>query len=188
MTLALRRAKLLDTAVVALLLIILSAVHYALLHSGRSHSTSPKLRGTYAALLIASWPFFAVGALPMIAFWFMGRGTDRSHFSSASKSQLTIVMASATLVTIGCILIAIAEIVWVSDYGFRHFHAVVLLAIVSVILLTWIAVQVALVVKEAFAVRKSLSEQPPQPDGFSPSPADFEAQIHSEDDKDTPFS
>ncbi len=169
---ALRRAKLLDTAAVALLLLLLSAVHYGLLKSRRTQRfVNMNQQRAYVGLLIASWPALALGAVPMLGFWWSGRAADRAHYSNAKPRHLTGVMVAASLVALGCLLMAIAQIIWVVDFGFSRFHLVTVLGLVSFVLLTWIAVQVALLVREASVVRRHIIEHPE--DGALPTPSDF---------------
>lgn len=188
MTVALRRARLMDTFLVALLIVLLSAVHYAMLHSQRGRQFNKRERQqAYEGLLVASWPLLGVGALPLLALWFTGRSIDRVNLSTGSPKHMAAVMIASSMVGLGCTLVAIAELLWIIDIGFGSFHIVILLSIVSFVLLIWITLQVFNVVRQAAAVRRHLLQNP---HSTGPQPGDFDFQSDSErqpDSKDNPF-
>lgn len=189
MALALRRSRLMDTFLVSVLILTLSAIHFVLPQYGRGWQfNNPTRKRSYMHLLGVSWPLLGVGGLPLLAMWFMGRSQDRVHFSSATAKHMSAVMVSAGLVAVGCTLVTAAEIVWVLDIGFSTFNVVILLGIISLILLGWISIQVFFVVREAANVRRSILESQRN---AGPQPGDLEFQSDGDrrtESKDNPFA
>lgn len=172
MTVALRRAKLLDAGVVSLLLLLLSGVNYGLQRSGRIQGFSNKVQErAYVGILVTCWPLFLLGSIPMFGFWWSGRAADKSHYSNAKPRHLFGVMLAATLISLGSLLLSIAHLIWVISFGFRKFHLVSVLGLISFVLLFWISIQVALLVREASVVRKHIIDHPN--DNNLPTPDDF---------------
>lgn len=159
------RARLGDTALVSLLLLVLSAVHFVLLAVGRSHRFhSEVLERAYRICLLASWGPLALGAAVLAVLWGTGRKADRKNFTPATPGRLLAASLSASAVALGCVLLAIAETFWIAEIGFARFHVVILLGVLSLVLLLWVAFQVVLVAREAARVRKHVIAHPPRAD------------------------
>lgn len=160
----LRRAKVGDLAGTAIILAIFCAIPLAMLVLGRRRIADDVLRVIFTVLLGLSGPLALLAAFPLAFFWWKDRSIDRYYLSTATISQLGIIVAANFLVVVSAVLLVSAEIVNFAD-NIRTGHRVdAVLSAFVLILLTWI---VYLVIRMLLLVRKTQKEMlaaqaPPQ--------------------------
>lgn len=167
----LRRAKLCDTAVVALLLVIFTVVPFVLLFTDQSrHFEDDTLQTAYVICIAVSWPFLLIGAAPLAFYWRMDRALDSKYFSSARRAQLARIIAATVCIAIGCLLLIGGQAVWIVAVSRqKNVWASLVFGAISIFLLAWIThcvARIACETRRAMIGLRDVSEQlPPVSDG-----------------------
>lgn len=155
----LRRAKLLDTAIAAVLLVLYTIVPISILMSspeGRFFSNG--MEKAFIALLGTSWPFLVLGAIALFYFWRTDNSVDKRLFSTATSRQLSTIMIATASVLCGAALIFVAQIVSLVDRTNGRVRWTVSIDVLAIVLVAFIVYTVGLFLWQVRSARKSLQE------------------------------
>lgn len=112
-TTPLKRSYILDTALVAFLLVIFTALPLGVQLSRGGVIVNDKLHTTRIVLTGLAWPFLVIGAIPLVFYWRKDRSIDKKFFSTATSSQLFAVFVCTMTVFLGCLFVLSAYIILV---------------------------------------------------------------------------
>jgi len=155
---ALRRAKLRDTVLVAVLLVLFTVVPFVLLFTDESREFDDSaLQQGYVITIAASWPLLLLGSIPLACYWRKDRSLDEKDFSSATRPQLNLIIMGTASITSGCALLIAGQVIWIVEvFRQEKVWASIVFGVISVLLLAWITHCVIMVAFEARKVKKSL--------------------------------
>lgn len=156
----LRRGKILDLSLSAFFLVIFGLVPVILIQTRETRGFQVgKLQTAYVAVIILSWPFFSLGALLLFYFWRKDRSIDKTHFSTATPRQLSVIVLAVISTFIGCLLI-FGGILLATINRFQQnvskFYSVIDIA--SLVLVAWIAYVMLSTAYEVWRLKQSLQE------------------------------
>lgn len=151
MSAPLRRAKLLDAVFASGMLLVFTAVPLAVRFSdARTPFPSTVLNSVYIACVVASWPFFIVGASVLTFFWSRGRTTDRHELSDVSATALSVILSACVCIVLACALLLVGVLVALVERALQRVSWVLAVDVTAVALVCGIVGLLFALVGEVF--------------------------------------
>lgn len=161
-TTPLKRSYILDTALVAFLLVIFTALPLGVQLSRGGVIVDDKLHTTRIVLTGLAWPFLVLGAIPLVFYWRKDRSIDKKFFSTATSGHLFAVLICTMTVFLGCLFVLSAYIVLLV-IQFKHTDGISWEIVVD-IFLVFIFFSISLTTlnyaRNVHAVRKAITNAP----------------------------
>lgn len=152
-----RRGKLLDVALCALILVLFGAIPGTIVL--RKRFQDDKLETAYLVFLCLSWPLLVQGALTLLFYWRKDRTIDRQHVSTLTARDLLYVFLASIAVAFAFVLVLVAMVLNTVDRITHDRSILILFIVVAILLMMWITYSVLSFSIQVRRARTELREQ-----------------------------